>query len=98
MASDPAFKGVVSDIAADGQTLSDCAAPPEVEAKCRRLSCVHPRSASCWAPTTALVQLMKAARETPGVKKVLVASGIRMTWPAAVQVHARLRSITWAGT
>jgi radical SAM superfamily enzyme YgiQ (UPF0313 family) len=52
---------------------------PEVEAKCRRQSCVHPTICKLLGTDHApLVQLMKDARETPGIKKVFVASGIRM--------------------
>lgn len=52
---------------------------PEVEAVCRRQSCVHPKICKLLGTDHApLVQLMKDARETPGIKKVLVASGIRM--------------------
>jgi radical SAM superfamily enzyme YgiQ (UPF0313 family) len=52
---------------------------PEVEAKCRRLSCVHPTICKLLGTDHGpLVQLMKAARTEPGVKQVFVASGIRM--------------------
>jgi radical SAM superfamily enzyme YgiQ (UPF0313 family) len=50
-----------------------------VEAKCKRLSCVHPTICKLLGtdhgPT---LELMREARATPGVKKVLVSSGIRM--------------------
>ena len=52
---------------------------PEIEAKCRRLSCVHPTVCKLLGvdhgPTR---ELLKKVRETPGVKSVRVASGIRM--------------------
>jgi radical SAM superfamily enzyme YgiQ (UPF0313 family) len=52
---------------------------PEVEAVCRRQSCVHPTICKLLGTDHGpLVQLMKEAREIPGVRKVLVASGIRM--------------------
>ena len=52
---------------------------PEVEAVCRRQSCVHPTICKLLGTDHGpLIQLMKEARETPGIKKVLVASGIRM--------------------
>jgi uncharacterized radical SAM protein YgiQ len=52
---------------------------PEVEAVCRRQSCVHPTICKLLGTDHGpLVELMKEARETPGIKKVLVASGIRM--------------------
>ena len=52
---------------------------PEVEKTCRRLSCVHPKICKLLdtdhAPT---IDLMRRAREVPGVKRVHIASGIRM--------------------
>ncbi|MCH2187291.1 DUF3362 domain-containing protein, partial [Myxococcota bacterium] len=52
---------------------------PEVEAVCRRQSCVHPTICKLLKTDHApLVQLMKDVREKPGVRKVFVASGIRM--------------------
>ena len=52
---------------------------PEVEAICRRQSCVHPTICRLLGTDHGpLVQLMREARQVPGVKKVLVASGIRM--------------------
>ena len=52
---------------------------PEVEAKCKRLSCVHPTICKLLGtdhqPT---IDLLKNVREEPGIKKVFVASGIRM--------------------
>ncbi|MGD9723860.1 MAG: YgiQ family radical SAM protein [Pirellulales bacterium] len=80
MAADPDFKGVVSDIGGPTANMYEMrCARPEVEAKCRRLSCVHPTICKLLGTDHGpLVQLMKAARNEPGVKKVLVASGIRM--------------------
>ena len=52
---------------------------PEVEAVCRRQSCVHPTICKLLGTDhEPLIRLMRKARETRGVKKVLVASGIRM--------------------
>jgi uncharacterized radical SAM protein YgiQ len=52
---------------------------PEVERICRRLSCVHPKVCklldTSHAPT---LDLMRRARRVPGVKRVHIASGIRM--------------------
>jgi uncharacterized radical SAM protein YgiQ len=80
MAADPDFKGVVSDIGGPTANMYQMRClRPEVEAKCRRLSCVHPTICKLLGTDHGpLVQLMKDAREEPGVKKVLVASGIRM--------------------
>ena len=80
MTADPDFKGVVSDIGGPTANMYQMRClRPEVEAKCRRLSCVHPTICKLLGTDHGpLVQLMKAARSQPGVKKVLVASGIRM--------------------
>jgi uncharacterized radical SAM protein YgiQ len=80
MTADPDFKGVVSDIGGPTANMYQMRClRPEVEAKCRRLSCVHPTVCKLLGTDHGpLVQLMKAARSQPGVKKVLVASGIRM--------------------
>ena len=80
MAAEPDFKGVVSDIGGPTANMYQMRClRPEVEAKCRRLSCVHPTICKLLGTDHGpLVQLMQAARSEPGVKKVLVASGIRM--------------------
>jgi uncharacterized radical SAM protein YgiQ len=81
----PGFKGYVSDIGGPTANMyrMGCSRP-EVEARCRRLSCVHPRICklldSGHAP---LRDLMRASRARPGVKQVQVASGIRMDLAAA---------------
>ncbi len=80
MAADTNFKGIVSDIGGPTANMYQMKCTrPEVEAKCRRQSCVHPRICKLLGTDHGpLVQLMKDAREVPGVRKVLVASGIRM--------------------
>ena len=80
MAADPDFKGTVSDIGGPTANMYQMhCSRPEVEAKCRRLSCVHPTICKLLGTDHGpLVQLMQSAREEPGVKKVFVASGIRM--------------------
>jgi len=80
MAADPRFKGVVSDIGGPTANMYQMRCTrPEVEAICRRQSCVHPTICTLLGTDhEPLVELMKKARETRGIKKVLVASGIRM--------------------
>jgi uncharacterized radical SAM protein YgiQ len=52
---------------------------PEIEAICRRLSCVHPRICPLLGTDHGpLVKVMKESRRQPGVRKVLIASGVRM--------------------
>ena len=80
LAADPKFKGTVSDIGGPTANMYQMRCTrPEVEAVCRRQSCVHPTICKLLGTDHGpLVQLMKEAREVPGIKKVLVASGIRM--------------------
>ena len=80
MSESPDFKGTVSDIGGPTANMYEMkCTKPEVEAVCRRQSCVHPTVCKLLGTDHGpLVQLMKEARETPGIKKVLVSSGIRM--------------------
>jgi uncharacterized radical SAM protein YgiQ len=80
MAADPEFKGVVSDIGGPTANMYQMrCSRPEVEAKCKRLSCVHPTICKLLGTDHGpLIELMKKARQEPGIRKVLVASGIRM--------------------
>jgi uncharacterized radical SAM protein YgiQ len=80
LAATPGFSGHVSDLGGPTANMYRMrCTKPEVEAVCRRLSCIHPTVCKLLgtdhAPTTAL---LRAARAVPGVKKVHVASGIRM--------------------
>ncbi len=80
LAADPGFKGIISDIGgATANMYAMRCTRPEVEAKCRRLSCVHPTICKLMGTDHGpLIQLMKDVREVPGIRKVLVSSGIRM--------------------
>ncbi|HEY4310227.1 MAG TPA: YgiQ family radical SAM protein [Pirellulales bacterium] len=80
MAAEPEFTGVVSDIGGPTANMYQMRCTrPEVEARCRRLSCVHPTICKLLGTDHGpLIELMREARQEPGVRKVLVASGIRM--------------------
>ncbi|MBI4249048.1 MAG: YgiQ family radical SAM protein [Elusimicrobia bacterium] len=80
MGKDPGFKGTVSDIGGPTANMYEMrCAKPEIEKICRRLSCVSPVICKCLGTDHGpLVELMKESREVPGIKKVVVASGIRM--------------------
>jgi uncharacterized radical SAM protein YgiQ len=80
MSTDPAFTGVVSDIGGPTANMYRMRCTrPEVEATCRRQSCVHPTICKLLGTDHApLVRLMRKARSVPRVRKVFVASGIRM--------------------
>jgi uncharacterized radical SAM protein YgiQ len=80
LGADPTFKGTVSDIGGPTANMYRMrCTKPEVEAKCRRLSCVHPTVCKLLGTDhKPLIRLMRRSREQPGVKRVLVASGVRM--------------------
>ena len=80
LAAQPGFKGTVSDIGGPTANMYQMRCTrPEVEAKCRRLSCVHPTVCKLLGTDHGpLKAVMREARSVPGVKRVLVASGVRM--------------------
>ncbi len=74
------FPGVISDIGGPTANMyrMNCRRP-EVRARCRRLSCVHPTVCKLLDTDHGpLIELMRETRAQPGIKQVLVASGIRM--------------------
>jgi uncharacterized radical SAM protein YgiQ len=80
IAAAPGFKGTISDLGGPTANMYRMRCTrPEVEAVCKRLSCIHPTICKLLgtdhAPT---IDLMRRAREVPGVKRVHIASGIRM--------------------
>jgi len=76
----PGFTGVVSDLGGPTANMWMLACgEPEAEKVCRRHSCVHPTICTNLRTDQAPVTtLMQKARQVPGVKKVLIASGVRM--------------------
>jgi len=80
ISNDPEFKGVISDIGGPTANMYQMrCTEPEIEKICKRQSCVHPVVCKFLGTDHGpLVKLMKKSRETPGIKKVFVASGIRM--------------------
>jgi uncharacterized radical SAM protein YgiQ len=80
LAADPEFSGVISDVGGPTANMYEMRCTrPEVEAKCKRLSCVHPTICKLLGTDHGpLVHLLRRARQEPGIRKVLVASGIRM--------------------
>jgi uncharacterized radical SAM protein YgiQ len=75
----PGFTGVISDLGGPTANMYRLACKdPMVEAACRRPSCVHPGICpNLDTDHSSLIGLYRKAREVPGVKKVLVASGLR---------------------
>jgi uncharacterized radical SAM protein YgiQ len=80
LAGDPEFKGVISDIGgATANMYRMRCTRPEVEAKCKRLSCVHPTICKLLGTDHGpLIELMRDVRRVEGIRKAFVASGIRM--------------------
>jgi uncharacterized radical SAM protein YgiQ len=80
LAADPEFVGVISDVGGPTANMYQMRCTrPEVEAKCKRLSCVHPTICKLLGTDHGpLIELLRRARTEPGIRKVLVASGIRM--------------------
>ncbi len=75
----PAFTGIISDLGGPTANMWRLACKSkEVEAKCRKLSCVFPGICkNLNTDQTPLISLYRRARELDGVKKVLIASGLR---------------------
>ena len=75
----PGFTGVISDLGGPTANMYRIACKSrEIEAACRKPSCVYP--GICQNLNTdhsALTRLYREARRLPGVKKVLIASGLR---------------------
>jgi len=75
----PGFTGVISDLGGPTANMYRLACKSrEIEAACRRPSCVFPGICSNLnTDHSALTGLYRKARELPGIKKVLIASGLR---------------------
>jgi uncharacterized radical SAM protein YgiQ len=75
----PSFTGVISDLGGPTANMWRLACKSKtIEAQCRKLSCVFPGICkNLNTDQTPLVGLYRRARSVPGVKKVLIASGLR---------------------
>jgi uncharacterized radical SAM protein YgiQ len=75
----PGFTGVISDLGGPTANMYRLACKSrEIESACRRPSCVYPGICpNLNTDHTPLIQLYQKARALPGIKKVLVASGVR---------------------
>jgi uncharacterized radical SAM protein YgiQ len=75
----PGFTGVISDLGGPTANMYRIACKSrDIEKACRKPSCVYP--GICPNLNTdhgALIQLYRKARALPGVKKILIASGVR---------------------
>ncbi|MBQ0744514.1 MAG: YgiQ family radical SAM protein, partial [Pseudomonas sp.] len=75
----PGFTGVISDLGGPTANMYRIACKsPEIEAACRKPSCVYPGICeNLNTDHSSLIGLYRKARELPGVKKILIASGLR---------------------
>lgn len=87
------FTGVVSDLGGPTANMYRLGCrSPDIEAICRKPSCVY--SGICQnlrTDHTSLIQLYRRMRELPGVKKVLIGSGLR--YDLAVQSPAYVKEL-----
>ncbi|MFJ3262878.1 YgiQ family radical SAM protein [Pseudomonas sp. NPDC086581] len=75
----PGFTGVVSDLGGPTANMYRIACKdPEIERHCRKPSCVWPGICeNLNTDHSSLIELYRKARALPGVKKILIASGLR---------------------
>ena len=75
----PGFTGVISDLGGPTANMYRIACKSrEIESACRRPSCVYPGICpNLDTNHTPLIKLYRRARALPGIKKVLIASGVR---------------------
>lgn len=75
----PGFTGVISDLGGPTANMYRLACKDkEIESVCKRLSCVYPKI--CTNLDTnhdPLIHLYRKARNLPGIRKILIASGLR---------------------
>ena len=75
----PGFTGVISDLGGPTANMYRLACKdPKIESSCRRLSCVYPGICENLNTDHApLINVYRKARALPGIKKVLISSGLR---------------------
>ncbi|NOX91439.1 MAG: YgiQ family radical SAM protein [Gammaproteobacteria bacterium] len=75
----PGFTGVISDLGGPTANMYRLTCKdPTIEANCRRPSCVHPGICkNLGTRHQPLIRLYRRARKLSGIKKVLIASGLR---------------------
>lgn len=77
----PGFTGIISDLGGPTANMYGLVckeAHSEIGQRCRRLSCVHPTICPhLKTDHSQTTQLYRKARRIPGVKKILIASGLR---------------------
>jgi uncharacterized radical SAM protein YgiQ len=89
----PGFTGVISDLGGPTANMYRIACKsPQIESACRLPSCVYPKIChNLNTDHSALIHLYRKARAIPGVKKVLIASGVR--YDLAIQSPEYVREL-----
>ncbi len=89
----PGFTGVLSDLGGPTANMWRLGCrDPAIESACRRLSCVFPGICkNLGTDQDPLIQLYRKARALPGIKRVLIASGLR--YDLAVRSPAYIREL-----
>jgi uncharacterized radical SAM protein YgiQ len=75
----PGFTGVISDLGGPTANMYRMACKSKaIESACRRLSCVYPDICdNLGTDHGPLIRLYRRARQLPGIKKILISSGLR---------------------
>jgi uncharacterized radical SAM protein YgiQ len=75
----PGFTGIISDLGGPTANMYRMACKePKIESSCRRLSCVYPGICENLNTDHApLISIYRKARALPGIKKILIGSGLR---------------------
>jgi uncharacterized radical SAM protein YgiQ len=89
----PGFTGVISDLGGPTANMYRLACKSrEIETACRRPSCVYPGICpNLNTDHTPLIKLYQRARALPGIKKVLIGSGVR--YDLAVESPAYVKEL-----
>lgn len=89
----PGFTGVISDLGGPTANMYRLACKDEkIETACRRLSCVYPEICSNLnTDHQPLIDLYRKARALPGIKKILIGSGLR--YDLAVQAPEYVKEL-----
>jgi uncharacterized radical SAM protein YgiQ len=75
----PGFKGIVSDIGGPTANMFQTSCKSvEIQSKCRKLSCVHPKVCPhLQRDHGPQIEMLQKAKRIPGIRKIHIASGLR---------------------
>lgn len=89
----PGFTGIISDLGGPTANMYRLAcSDPAVALVCRRWSCVYPKICPrLHTDHHSLIELYRAARALPGIKRVLISSGVR--YDLAIKTPAYIKEL-----